>query len=286
MKRKKEREEGTEPSAARPPRVIVPELAAYRGSSEEVLLREEERAHIRTRRLRDGDEVVAIDGKGVRARARIARRGTSVGLIAFEESPGLSSGSSPTSPSFFASLPGEPVLRVTVLLACAEPARVEWAVEKGTECGAAGFVLLSAARSQKAHVAALRARLPRLSRIAAEATKQCDRTIVPGVEGPEEIEDSLRRKEGQEQERHPLLVADPSGAPITETISRSSFSSSLARRVAVAIGPEGGFTPAEIFLFEESGALRVSLGPRILRLETAVVAALTLLVGTPDLRRV
>jgi 16S rRNA (uracil1498-N3)-methyltransferase len=48
--------------------------------------------------------------------------------------------------------------------------------------------------------------------------------------------------------------------------------------VLLAIGPEGGFSPREISLFEENGALLVSLGPRILRLETAVVAALTLLV--------
>jgi 16S rRNA (uracil1498-N3)-methyltransferase len=52
--------------------------------------------------------------------------------------------------------------------------------------------------------------------------------------------------------------------------------------VAVAIGPEGGFDPSEVLLFEESGSLSFSLGPRVLRLETAVVATLTLLVGAPD----
>ncbi|MFI5180304.1 MAG: RsmE family RNA methyltransferase [Thermoanaerobaculia bacterium] len=277
MKGKKNEE--TKPAAARPPRVLVPELAAYRGSSEEILLRKEETAHVRSRRLREGDEVVALDGKGERARACLTRSGTALKVLSFEEDPGLLS---PSSSAFFASLPGEPDLRVTVLLACAEPARVEWAIEKGTECGAAGFVLLSTARSQKAHVTALEARLSRLSRIAAEATKQCDRTIVPGIEGPEEIEEFLRGEEGRRHARRPFLLTDPWGAPLVETISSASFSSSLAGGVAVAVGPEGGFTPAEISLFEGFGALRVSLGPRILRLETAVVAALTLLVGRPD----
>ena len=259
----------------RPPRVLVPDMSANR-EGEEIPLRKEESTHLRARRLRDGDEVIALDGKGVWARAAVARRGTAVVLLTFEGKPGLGS---PSRPSSLASLPGEPSLRVTILLGCAEPARVEWAVEKGTECGAAAFVLLETARSQRAHVAALRTRLPRLSRIAAEATKQCDRTIVPGVEGPGKIGVFLQGEEIRGDPRRRLLLADSSGAPLEDRISSSSFSTALARGVAVAIGPEGGFTPAEISLFEESGALRVSLGPRILRLETAVVAALTLLVA-------
>ena len=260
----------------RPPRLIVPDLAAHRGSSEEIPLRNEERDHVRTRRLRDGDDVIVLDGKGARARAQVARRGAAVVLRSFEESPDLLS---PFSSGFCSSLPGEPGLRVTVLLACAEPARVEWAVEKGTECGAAEFVLLDCERSQRAHVAALRARLPRLSRIAAEAVKQCDRTIVPAVVGPEEIGRVLRREERRGDAPLPILLADPSGSPLAETMSSPLVSSSPGRGLAIAIGPEGGFTPAEISLFEEFGARRVSLGPRILRLETAVVAALAVLVG-------
>lgn len=263
----------SEAVGSRPPRVLVPDLSTH-GEGEEIPLRKEESAHLRARRLRDSDEVIALDGKGAWARARVARRGTAVVLLTFEENPGLLS---PSSSGFFSSLPGEPGLRITVLVACAEPARVEWAVEKGTECGAAGFVLLETARSQRGHVAALRTRRARLSRIAAEATKQCGRTIVPGVEGPERIGDFLKREEGRGGARAQILVADSSGVPLERKISTSSLS--LARGVAVAIGPEGGFTAAEISLFEGSGALRMSLGPRILRLETAVVAALTLLVG-------
>ncbi len=276
----RKRESGTRPEReARPPRVIVPELAARRESSEEILLRREERAHVRSRRLRDGDDVVVLDGKGSRASAVLTRSGSAIRVLAFEESPRLSSSLAATSPLDFASLRGEPVLRVAVLLACAEPARVEWAIEKGTECGAAGFVLTAAARSQRAHVTALRARVARLSRIAAEATKQCDRTIVPAIEGPMEIEDLLGREEHRGRARRRLLLADPLGRPLGEAISSASLSSFATHGVAVAIGPEGGFTPSEISFFEEYGGVRVSLGPRILRLETAVVAALTLLVG-------
>ena len=288
-----------EDAPARPPRVLVPDLAQHWGSSEEILLRREEREHVRSRRLRDGSEVVVLDGKGLRARAVLAHQGTAVVLFTFEEK---SSSSSSSSSCLFSVLPGEPATRVTVALACAEPARVEWAIEKGTECGAAGFILLDAERSQRAHVAALSKRIPRLVRIAEEATKQCHRTIVPFVEGPKSTEEFLRGLRGDA-----LIVLDPSGAtiedgPVPSRRTRVLFERSEFTRegegapagrdrqsqgpgpllggqaVVVAIGPEGGFAPAEISLFEEKSAVFLSLGPRILRLETAVVVALARLV--------
>ncbi len=152
-----------------------------------------------------------------------------------------------------------------VALACAEPARVEWAIEKGTECGAAGFVLLDAERSQRAHVAALAKRIPRLVRIAEEATKQCDRTLVPSLEGPKSTEDFLRRVRGEM-----LFVLDPA-AP-------AGGPRAVPGAMSVVVGPEGGFAPAELSLFAEKSPVFLSLGPRILRLETAVVVALARLV--------
>lgn len=249
---------------ARPPRVYVPDLAEFLGSSEEnreISLKVEERDHVRSRRLRDGDEVVALDGKGLRARAHLTRNASALVLFPFK-AISLSSSSSSSSLR-----PGEPANRVTVLLACAEPARVEWAIEKGTECGAAGFVLLDAERSQRAHVASLSspARLERLRRIAVEAVKQCDRTLVPFVEGPRSTEDLLGSGRGEER----LLIADPAGSPLAP---------GAVGDAAVAVGPEGGFEPSELLLFKENSGLLFSLGPRILRLETAVVAALTRLV--------
>jgi 16S rRNA (uracil1498-N3)-methyltransferase len=247
---------------ARPPRVLVPDLTEHQGSlvenrGEEILLRKEEREHVRSRRLEDGDQVVALDGKGARARAVLARGGTAIVLSPSKQ---IFSSSS-------LSLPGEPTNRVVVALACAEPARIEWAIEKGTECGAAGFVLLDAERSQRAHVAALSKRIPRLVRIAEEATKQCDRTLVPFVEGPKSTEDFLGGGRGEGK----LFLADPAGVPI------ASIAPHLGDG-AVAIGPEGGFSPSEVSLFNANSSLFLSLGPRILRLETAVVVALARLV--------
>ena len=247
----------SEKDPARPPRVLVPDLAEHLAKPEEhreISLKVEEREHVRSRRLRDGDEVVALDGKGARAVAVLVRGGAAIALLPSKQ---IFSSSSPL-------LPGEPANRVVVALACAEPARIEWAIEKGTECGATGFVLLDAERSQRAHVAALSKRIPRLVRIAEEATKQCDRTLVPFVEGPKSTGDFLRRVRGEK-----VLVADPGGAALSGPFSGAAIA---------AIGPEGGFAPPEISLFEENSSLFFSLGPRILRLETAVVVALARLV--------
>jgi 16S rRNA (uracil1498-N3)-methyltransferase len=277
-----------EDASSRPPRVYVPDLADHRTAPEanrEILLSKEERIHVRSRRLRDGDEIIALDGKGLRAQATLTRSGTAVTLLSFE----ASSSSKPR-------LPGEPANRVTVALACAEPARVEWAVEKGTECGAAGFVLLACERSQRAHVTALSspARLARLRRIAVEATKQCDRTIVPFVEGPKDAEEFLGGLGG---ERLIVLHGDAAagaspapGAPSPSHVNSLRKDSTRGRRGGpgpllggsaasfVAVGPEGGFSPSELSLFAGVSAVFLSLGPRILRLETAVVAALSRLV--------
>jgi 16S rRNA (uracil1498-N3)-methyltransferase len=198
-----------------------------------------------------GAEVVLLDGIGGRAAAVLSGDGRR--SVVTKRLPAR----------------GEPSRRVTVLLGIGELARVEWAVEKGTECGAAGFVLIAAARSQRAHVAAALAKLERLRRIAAEAAKQCDRTVVPGVRAPQPLAGGLGPCRGA------ILVARP-GAP------RLSAQAVPGGDVAVAVGPEGGFDAGEERLLDESGAVPFGLGSRVLRLETAVVAALARLVDDDD----
>ncbi|MBK6404311.1 MAG: RNA methyltransferase [Holophagales bacterium] len=119
---------------------------------------------------------------------------------------------------------------MTVLLGVGELARVEWAVEKGTECGAARFVLVVAARSQGPHVAAAAAKLDRLRRIAAEAVKQCDRTVVPQILAPQSLAAALGLCDG------PIFVARP-GAP------RLAAGGGSRRRRGRGRRPEGASTP-------------------------------------------
>ena len=231
-----------------PPRVLVPGARLQTG--ERVVLPDAEARHLRVSRVSAGGKVILLDGSGVRAEA----------LLSADGRDAVVSGLAPVR--------GEPQRRVTVLLGVGELARVEWAVEKGTECGAARFALVAAARSQRAHVAAAAAKLDRLHRIAAEAVKQCDRTVVPEILAPQSLAAALGLCGG------PLFVARP-GAPRLAAGNRG-FTVDIA--VAVAVGPEGGFDAAEERLLDEAGAVPFSLGGRIRRLETAVVAALVLLV--------
>ncbi|MBK8599023.1 MAG: 16S rRNA (uracil(1498)-N(3))-methyltransferase [Holophagales bacterium] len=228
-----------------PPRVLVPGARLVAG--ERVMLPDAESRHLRVTRVRPGEEIVLLDGAGVRAEALLSGDGREAVV------QGLSG------------THGEPSRRVTVLLGVGELARVEWAVEKGTECGAARFVLVAAARSQRPHVVAVAAKLDRLRRIAAEAVKQCDRSVVPWVLAPQSLAAALGLCVG------PLFVARP-GAP------RLAAAAAPGLEAAVAVGPEGGFDAGEELLLDGAGAVPFGLGSRILRLETAVVAALVRLV--------
>ena len=208
----------------------------------------EEARHARVRRLLDGDAAEVLDGAGVTGTGRMTGKGTAVAVESVSR------------------LRGEPGRRWTVALAAAEPSRVEWAVEKGTECGAAAFVLFAAERSQAAHVRVLGARRERLRRVAAEAVKQCGRSVVPPVSGPVPLRDLLGCAGA-------ILVAAP-GAPLLgpDEVAGSDGG-------AVVVGPEGGLSDGELDLLVGAGARLVGLGPRTLRLETAVIAALVRLSG-------
>lgn len=227
-----------------PPRALVPGVRLKAG--ERVVLPDAEARHLKVSRVRPGGEIVLLDGAGVRAEAHLSADGREAvvqGLVPAR---------------------GEPLRRVTVLLGVGEPARVEWALEKGTECGAARFVLVAAARSQGPHVAAAASKLDRLRRIAAEAVKQCDRSVVPEILAPQPLPSALGLCAGT------LFVARPGASRLA--------SGAGGLDAAVAIGPEGGFDAAEERLLDQAGAVPFSLGGRILRLETAVVAALVRLV--------
>lgn len=216
-----------------------------------VPLPEEERRHVRAHRLSDGDRVSLLDGLGCIAEGVLAGQGREVVIETVVAGA------------------GEPPLLVIVLLGVADPLRLDWAVEKGTECGAAAFHLLVADHSQEAHRRAALGRRERLCRIAREAAKQCGRSVVPKILGPDTLRDIVKGTLSR------LVVASPAGP----RLDRSALGG--GDLVALAVGPEGGFSESEEEFLRASGAVFMGLGPRILRLETAVVVALThLLAGS------
>ncbi|QMV18270.1 RsmE family RNA methyltransferase [Granulicella sp. 5B5] len=161
-------------------------------------------------------------------------------------------------------LEAEAALPVHLLMAVFKFHHMEWGIEKATELGAARITPVLARRTEKHLAQAAGKRVDRWRRIVLEAAKQSRRTDVPVVDDPLMLKAAL----GNVTAVTKLLLA--------ETEQESTLSAGLvdARDVALAIGPEGGWTPEEMALFETSGWKSVTLGPRILRAETAAIAGL------------
>jgi 16S rRNA (uracil1498-N3)-methyltransferase len=166
-------------------------------------------------------------------------------------------------------LAGAPELPpVTLYLALIKFERFEWAVEKATELGVARIVPVEANRSEQGLFAGSHKRAERWRRIAREASEQSRRLRVPEVEEAIRLSEALR-----DTSTHRCWLDEQPGAkPLVE-----AFAFRAGESAALLVGPEGGWIEAERQQFGEAGWVGASLGPSILRAETAVCAALGVL---------
>jgi len=176
--------------------------------------------------------------------------------------------------ALLAEVQADPALPVTLLLSVFKFDRMEWVIEKATELGAERFIPMTARRSEKHLVQTAPARVERWRRIAREAAKQSRRSDVPVVEDLVALKSAVRMQASDpglnfllaEQERSITLYAAVQSALQHPTMQKPS--------VHFAIGPEGGWTAEEEALFVSEAWQPVSLGPRILRAETAGITAM------------
>ena len=174
-------------------------------------------------------------------------------------------------------LSSDAALPLHLLLAVFKFDHMEWAIEKATELGIARITPVVARRTEKHLAQAAQKRSERWRRIALEASKQSRRTDIPGIADPVVLKAAL------EQEATPIRVL------LSETEQTATLSAALdmtaggrqdssPQRIthALAIGPEGGWTPEEMSLFANHAWRPVTLGPRILRAETAAIAAIAI----------
>jgi len=162
-------------------------------------------------------------------------------------------------------LEAESALPVHLLMAVFKFDHMEWGMEKATELGVARITPVIARRTEKHLAQAAAKRVERWRRIVREASQQSRRSDVPEVDDPVTLKVAL----GMVSAERKLLLA--------ETEQENSLKAALVGEVAsvaLAIGPEGGWAAEEIALFAESGWRSVTLGPRILRAETAAIAGL------------
>jgi 16S rRNA (uracil1498-N3)-methyltransferase len=164
-------------------------------------------------------------------------------------------------------LEADAALPVHLLLAVFKFDHLEWGIEKATELGAERITPVLARRTEKHLSQAAAKRVERWRRIVREAAQQSRRSDVPTVDDPQTLKAALQSVSA---ETRLLLAETEQGNTIATALQQASQS------VALAVGPEGGWTPEEMQLFTEHGWKHVTLGPRILRAETAAIAGLAI----------
>jgi len=152
--------------------------------------------------------------------------------------------------------------------------RYEWAIEKLTELGIATIVPIVAQRTEKHLAKAAEARVERWRRIAREAAQQSRRTDVPTIADPIRLEKMELPVHGA---WNLLLSEVEEETTLWATLEKNPEKRAALSTVAMAIGPVGGWTESEMQWFAAQRWQPVSLGPRILRAETAAIATASVL---------
>jgi 16S rRNA (uracil1498-N3)-methyltransferase len=175
----------------------------------------------------------------------------------------------------------QPALQIQLLMSVVKFDRLEWCLEKATELGITEIVLLAAARSDKALLAAAGKRRARWDKILLESAQQSRRLRPPILRTTQDG----ARGAGAHPAIRPKEAFAKAGAACKLVLSerrdaklmRDALSVYAEPTASLAIGPEGGWTDDELDAARAAGFAEVSLGQNILRTETAVLAALAIL---------
>ena len=164
---------------------------------------------------------------------------------------------------------------ITLILAIFKFDRMEWAIEKCAELGVARIVPVIAQRTDARLATAARKRVERWRRIAVQASEQSRRRSAPEVSDPVKVRDLIGGSDGLRI----ILSESERQNSIGDVLDARVEVDSGGASVTLAIGPEGGWTPDELRVFENNGWVSASLGNTILRAETAAIAATAIVVS-------
>ncbi len=209
-------------------------------------------------RLRAGEAIVLHDGVGFAYHATLDEMpGKAVSATITRREPVLA----------------EPRTRITVAQALPKTSdKIEQVLQHGTEIGAAGFLFFAAKRSvaRLAEGEKIDKRLTRWRGILQGAAEQSGRGIIPDVEWIGLTPDLTKRLAGYDRV---LVLHESSSLPLATVLTETPQEQT---RLLIVVGPEGGLDEqSEVPSLTEAGGVSVSLGPRILRTETAALVALT-----------
>jgi 16S rRNA (uracil1498-N3)-methyltransferase len=163
----------------------------------------------------------------------------------------------------------EPLVRTTLLAALVRFERFEWIIEKCTELGVEQVIPLETERTEKGLKKAAEKRSVRWNRIAREASEQSRRARLPEIHDAVALADALAIEAD-----YRYLLEEATAAPMLSVLPSSRRAGD---RVALLLGPEGGWTDRERGLITSAGWCAVSLGREILRAETAAIAGLAII---------
>jgi 16S rRNA (uracil1498-N3)-methyltransferase len=230
--------------------------------SKEVDIQGPEFAHLKkVLRLGKGAPVSVFNGQGLELYGRVESMGRAKAVVKIEgrvenklESP----------------------VEVVLIQGLVKGAKPEFIVQKATELGATTVRFFGADRAVPGmRGGRLAARLSRWRRVAIEAAKQCGRQVVPGLELVPDIKSAVLEVEGL-LKLQPHVPGPDKGTEGVKSLKEVLASPFKDKGVAILVGPEGGFTDAELEIAGHAGFRPVSLGPRTLRAETAAVAVLSI----------
>ena len=213
-------------------------------------------AHItKSLRMKPGETLTVCGGQGLDYRCEIAEIGEgTVGLRVLERVPTES----------------EPSLRVTLYQGLPKGDKLELIIEKSIELGVSGIVPVLMRRSvSRPDGKSAAKKHGRYQKLALSAAKQCGRGLIPAVEEMLDFGQMLRRLSGHGAA---VFFYECGGSPLPAVMERVIADG--ITDVAIVIGPEGGFDPDEAQALRQAGAVTATLGKRILRTETAPLAAI------------
>lgn len=206
-------------------------------------------------RMKPGEAVTVCDGDGMDYQCVIDAVTPQETILSIQEA----------SPS-----QGEPKLYITLYQAMPKGDKMELIIQKAVELGVGRIVPVLTHRCvSRPDAKAMEKKLARYNKIAAEAAKQCGRGRIPAVLPLMGFEEAVAQ---MRESAMPLFFYENADRPLREAINGR-----LQNEASVLIGSEGGFEPSEAQFASENGLLCLSLGNRVLRCETAPLAALAAL---------
>ncbi|GIK41348.1 MAG: ribosomal RNA small subunit methyltransferase E [Chloroflexota bacterium] len=205
-------------------------------------------------RLRPGDEITVLDNSGLEWQVRLT------GLHKNEVQGQIISRQQAQ---------GEPRLHLTLYQGTLKAQKFEWVLQKGTELGISRFAPTLCQRSVIGKADDVAGKQARWERIIQEAAEQSGRGQLPHLEPALSLAAAIK---AASQPTEPALLLVMPWEEAADLTLKSVLAEVKPAAVGVFIGPEGGFTAAEADLAREAGVRLVTLGPRILRAETAALA--------------